>query len=73
MKDLAMVKPLLICSFVPASETMIKKLLEIFRDFKTDLLKEENTWMWSIIAIFALIFTALLLLFNFLLFGGMPS
>ena len=29
--------------------------------------------MWSLIAIFALIFTALLLLFNFLLSGEIPS
>lgn len=49
---------------------MIKKLLHICREFKNDLLKEENTWMWSLIAIFALLFTAMLLLFNYLLSGG---
>ena len=49
---------------------MIKKVLHKCREFRDDLLKEENTWMWSLIAIFALLFTALLLLFNFILSGG---
>jgi len=48
---------------------IIQKILQV----KDELLKEENTWMWSIIAIFALIFTALLLLFNFILSGDIPS
>lgn len=49
---------------------MIKKVLHILREFRDDLMKEENTWMWSLIAIFALLFTALLLLFNFMLSGS---
>jgi len=68
-----MVKPLIICSFVAPILTMIKRIIQIIKEFKDDLLKEENTWMWSIVAIFSLIFTALLLLFNFLISGEIPS
>ena len=68
-----MVKPLIICNFVAPILTMIKRIIQIIKEFKDDLLKEENTWMWSIVAIFSLIFTALLLLFNFLISGEIPS
>lgn len=68
-----MVLPLIIRTLGPPNQIMIKRILQILKEFKEELLKEENTWMWSIIAIFSLIFTALLLLFNFLLSGGIPS
>ena len=52
---------------------MIEKIQRIFKEFKEDLMKEENTWMWSLVAIFALLFTALLLLFTFLFAEGIPN
>lgn len=42
---------------------MLKRLLHKFNTILEILLKEENTWMWSMVAIFALILTAILLLF----------
>ncbi len=68
-----MVLPLIIRTLGPPNQIMIKRILQILKEFKEELLKEENTWMWSIIAIFSLIFTRLILLFNFLLSGGIPS
>lgn len=43
---------------------MIETLLWKFSIFKKALFKSENTWIWSLMAIFALLFTAFILLFN---------
>jgi hypothetical protein len=47
----------------PILEREMKNLLNKIREFKILVMKEENTWMWSLFAIFALIFTAFILLY----------
>ncbi|WP_189603289.1 hypothetical protein [Salinimicrobium marinum] len=41
----------------------MKNLLDKLHEFRILVMKEENTWMWSLFAIFALIFTAFILLY----------
>lgn len=47
-------------------KTMLENLLWKCSILKKALFKSENTWIWSLLAIFALLFTAFILLFNFI-------
>ena len=53
----------------PAVRQEMKDLLKKLRELKILVMKEENTWMWSLFAIFALLFTAFILLY-FIYFSG---
>lgn len=62
-----MIKPL---GLQPYNQTtMLEKILLKLNEWKEMAFKEENSWMWGVFAILALIFTALLLLFNIYLSG----